>query len=258
MVVIDCFLICFPSFQKMAEIASVETCIDDGKIIVTVLDEVKKTLLDPILGAIQKEINNINATIDGLEADAKEKVRDAFKKLLDCENCILYNRRVLMELANDTISRSRDWKQYLELLEDEDSVSDEEALTETLDTAEEDFISLQNRVKEQLEEAKKSYEEALDNLTIVKADLKCFVDAVKALEAHAYADGGYANTLRKQVYRSMTATVIGRPIAMAIGYEIAAAIVEVKISEWERAIKKLKESCNKAVVASEKILADWF
>jgi hypothetical protein len=206
--------------------------------------KVEENFVNPVITALEKEIKALNAEIDGLDQEAKDKVAKAFKQLLDADNCIRHNRRVLSAMAEDTISRIGTLKMYFGLLVDDVVVSDGEATKETIRFAVDDFMKMQKRVMVQLEEAKTSYKEAIENLNSVKANMKRFSDAVNNVLTNNKDD--YGESLRKKVYPALIAA---GPIGLAIG----AAIVEAKIKEWEKKMKQLSASCHKALAAANNV-----
>lgn len=206
--------------------------------------KVEENFVNPVITALEIEIKALNAEIDGLDQEAKDKVSTAFKQLLDADNCIRHNRRVLSAMAEDTISRIGTLKMYFGLLVDDVVVSNGEATKETIRFAVDDFMKMQRRVMVQLEEAKASYKEAIENLNQVKTDMEEFSDKVEAVMEN-YKDD-YGENLRKKVYPAL---MLAGPIGLAIG----AAVVEAKIKEWENKVKKLGASCKKAVAAAQNV-----
>merc|ERR1711934_290910 len=223
------------STKMAAEVAVVQTMIDGGKSLTETVEKLVDKIVSPSLKALEKEIQKIDTTIEGLNAEEKKLVVQATESLYNTRSSMFAIKLSLNALADETIQVASRLKRYAA-------------------KCSEHMCHILKRSHAILEEAKNEYKTCDRAMNSIKANLENFLKSVKALKEGQ--DGrldGWKKKTRAIVYGSLSVTVLGGPLAVA-AYATAAGILETKIAEYEDALDRLLRKCDKSANAASNLI----
>jgi len=244
-------LFCFvqPS-QQQAELATlvtpemIGTVLDGADKLVDLIKKIDDTFLKPVTDKVNQEINKIDTDLDGLDAEEKQFIVDAKKKLLKGRSDIYRMRTILNVLADETMQRSKTLIKVITATLDGKITS--ELQKKGVEMVLKKMRDLMSRSVVLLQEAKTLYREVGQALGECQIDLEEFAKRVSILADRSTARyEAEAKALRMKAYISLTSCVLLPPVC-AIGYPIAAGVVESLINKWEERLDNLVERCHKS------------
>lgn len=207
---------------------------------------------------VERKINELKVEQAELKTSTKDRLREASGQLCQAETMIETNRRLLVSLAQDTITRNKSIMEYFDMLDDPDVLEDMDALKECIHTSVEDFILMMKASQPVLAKADSEYREVLKMFVNIKVNLNAYKDDIRQMMDQNSAEyRSWTTALRLSIYPSALATgSLGGPAGVAVATASAAALLESAIQKYTKELNEKKISVENACEALDRLLKD--
>ena len=234
---------------KMADPSLLPALVEAGKAMAENMEKIHSKIVMPSVNALEKQINKIDTTIEGLHNEEKILVTQSKEILYNTCDDLRVIKGMLNGLADETIDVAKMLKRYVAKTADTKGMPVEK-IKRIIGKAGDKMCQILATSKEILGQANIIYMKCGRGMNSIKAKLEGFVEGVESIKDGQ--DGrlqAWTDKTRAIVYGSLAVTAIFPP-AMALAYATAAAALETKIAEYENALGRLLRKCKKSTAAA--------
>jgi len=203
------------------------TMVDTANALVELIGKTRALYLE----SLQKNIEEIDVTIRGVTAEAREKIQNATTFLYTSQVKVEKTRALLENLAKDTVRRVNTMLHYLSLVKDDWK---QDKIAKFMKFQAKDMTNLVERSLSLVKDAENLFQETRVSLAEIKANLEEFDKFLKILaNTNSDAFKSESKAIRSEVYPPCC---IPCPLCCIA---VCVPIVETKISEWKTDLNKL-------------------